>query len=395
MNDFDTDLSSGLASLVDLPAPPSSMDVARARQAGRSIRRRRRAAAGSGVATVMVAALLAAVLLPGSGHRGNPPVGGSPTANPSATATARPRLTGTDPFVTTLAFGWLPDGVRTASFEEAKAPDIVQNSPVAETTLNAGGGTTQINLAVLPLYQSFPPVHLKGAVVAPHITAPDVDGHPAYWTFKPGTSAAAQDGEEELYWEYSPERWARLDTSFGDDTSSDLTTTIYRVAENVQYDQTAEVPVPFHLDHAPGGMPVDGQGWTEGSGWTAGYGPGGRSGPGSEPVSPWGAGLSYGYGTPGTAGWTAITISVSVANGQGPPGAATPTTVDGHPATDTLGPEREALAVYGVDGLNVSVYATGAAAIGFINAAGGIQQFFHHITLLGPNSTNWTTAVVG
>lgn len=397
MNDLDTELTAGLSSLVDSPAPPSAMNVALARRTGHAIRRRR-TATRSTAAAAAAAAVLGAVLLPGIGHRSGPPPGSDPTASPGATATVRPVLTGTDPLVTTLSFGWLPDGVTTASYDWADQPDLIQNVAADGATLNAGGDTTELNLTVLPVGQTFPPAKLKGAIDAPQIPAPDVNGRPAYWTHAPGSSAAANDGLTELRWELAAGQWAQLDSTFGSDTSAAQTPTIYRVAQGVRYGGSAQVALPFHLDHAPAGLSLDAAHWAEGNGWINGFGPGGPTAPPgqTDPVPLWNTNLIYGSGSPAQRDtWSFITIGVEVDTGQKPGGATKPTTVDGHPAILSDTSDSVEFSIYGLDGLNISIFAQGATAMSDINAAGGVVPFLKTITLLGPNPANWTTAVVG
>lgn len=386
MNDFDSDLSAGLGALLDPPAPPSAMSVDRAIRAGSAVRRkRRRAAAGSAVALLGAAALVIAVLLPGSEPGTTPPPAGNPTGPPTATAAPKPALTGTDPVVQTLAFGWLPSGVTTSGFQDQGYS--VGTVPAPSRALAASGGGTLLNLTVLTAGHTFPAVHFKGAVIAPHTTAPDVNGRSAYWTFVPGSSEAADDGEVELRWQYAPSSWAQLDAEFGSDTSADVTSTIYRIAQNVQYAGTDQIAVPFHVSQVPAGLTLVGDGWIKGAGGQADI-----ADP-LHPTSPWGAGLDF--GAAGGSTGAGLRIMVQVANGQTPAGPVPVTALDGHPAQISVGTTSCTLSVYDVDGLNVFIIADSAQAITDVNAVGGLAAYFHTLTLLGPDTSNWTTAVLG
>lgn len=378
MTDLTADLTAELDTLAAGFAPPCAVDVDLARATGRSAKRRRNAATiGSSLAVTGLAATLITVNLPSSAPSITR-VGSAPSVNPSAnpgletTGTAGARLTGTDPLIATLAFGWLPDDVRTTGFNGDQHVSTV-SAPVA--TLSAAGAGSAFSLTVLPAGASLWQTYFKGGLPAPKTPAPDVNGRQAYWTDAPGTSHAAEDGVVELRWEYAPNSWAQLDATIGTDTSKDIVDTVYKVAENAEYNQTTPVAMPLHLAQAPVGLPVTAA--TEGTALATHL----TFSSDATAVSPSQLQIEV------------VPAAVLTPSPQKPP--IQTITVDGHTAYLETSPTSATLSVFGADGMTVVIQATGPTAMADINAAGGIIGYFHTLTLLGSDPKNWTTAVVG
>lgn len=400
------ELSAGIGSLLEDAAPPSTMDVALARRKGRAIKNRRRAVAvGSGLAVSGIAAALVAAGLtgpnrsPGLGAGAGTATGTSlntytpvpsagavtPTPSTSALAISSPPvptntyavLSGTDPIVSSVAFGWLPAGLWTDGLNWSSGTGAVKSTMLIAGT---AGGNPQFNLSVLPPGQS-PATSWDNGTTSP---APDVNGRTAYWAGAvPGSSAAAGNGQLILEWEYAPNSWAALTSQTGDTTSTGVAT-IYQVAENVKYNQHVASASPFRLAQAPAGIPLANAGYL----------------PFTDAVSPSGPDVSLSYADSTGSGSTykanILLIDVSLYKGAIPDPAKQRITVGGHQATLWTTATTTELTVFDVDGLVVEIDAQGDKALADINAAGGIVAYYQNvITLFGPNPTNWTTAVVG
>lgn len=383
------DLTAELRGLVDAEPPPSAVDLDAARARGLTYRKRRRATqVGGSVAGTCLAVLLVFALV----------VQGAPAAKPAdsatggATSTAGP-ATAHDPLTPLVSFGWLPAGVHLTGS--------------SGTEITASDGSTEFEVMALapgkPMSHqcsdSSPVAATATDQVGPapcNVIAPDVNGHPAYWSFAPSTDPHGP-GFAELVWQYAPNAWASLDANIGSDTSNDIVPTVYKVAESLRF-KANSLPLPFHLPAAPAGLITMTVRW-EGAPSARGK---------------WvGVDLSYSCPPLGNVPASILDLSTAV------PAAGFPTklqlqvglkptpskdikylTVDGHQAvtvtTATDDDEAlERLIVHDVDGVDFTLSAFGTKAIADINAAGGLVGYYHSMEVLGADRANWTTDVIG
>ncbi|MFD0637527.1 hypothetical protein ACFQ9X_44150 [Catenulispora yoronensis] len=220
-------------------APPSTVDIDRARADGRRrLAAARLASLGGGVAVVAACALVVNAL------------GGTTPAGKAPASTAGPAhrvFTGTDPLVAIGAFGWLPDGYRTttrttgpdygdtltAAAPMPAAADSSTIAPVKQLTLTRTGGEPQ-----LAQYEQKLPTSLAGSTRAYFIVNPgDVPEIPA---------------DLSLAWQTASGDWYTLGgdyTIHGDALKARLT----QVAESLRIGSTP-VALPFHIEGLPAGV---------------------------------------------------------------------------------------------------------------------------------------------
>ena len=382
----DQEVSAALSAMLLEPVPVSAVDLTRAREAGRGIRRRRRNAAvfGSAAGAVLTVAVVAGSLVLTNTIGGSPAhvqVAAAPTAAAS-TAPATPSvqlatdpagLTGTDPAATSVSFGWLPAGAKIS--DEGGGPGGDSDLMALIGTKPSGAG---IDLSVS--YGAEPPlINKPGGAPSSRIAAPDVNGHHAYWMWQPRPGAATSNQDVTLRWQFAPNGWANLEV-FALSSSQDFASLVYQIADGVTIGQEAtDIPMPFHIDKLPTALANSASGGFN----TMPYTWGGT--PGSNPDYVLVSALGGGDGQSNT--WT-INAEPFV------PGTKTTgsafTQVDGYPAElNVLG-----LTVFDVDGMTVNIRATGTYLTA-VNAAGGYSALFNQLTLLGTNQANWTTHVVG
>lgn len=379
MTELRTDLAAGLETLVGREAPPCAVDIAMARTRGLVSRKRRRTAViGSAISgSAFVAALISTVLINMAAPGSNLGQYGRTDASPFFGVGAN--LTGTDPFLQTTVFGWLPAGAQEIEQEHVH---------VLDPGIDADG---------LSFFVRGTNIKLLQLTVFPHGTtlptppggnsAPAVNGRVAGWLIAPGAGAAQQ-----LQWEYADGSWAQITVNVQGQSSTDLTALIYRVAENVRYDQNIEIPAPFHVAKAPTGLPVASGSAQLCVGATSAY-----SCPsfdetvafaeagGVDQADDNGVYITAALATPGPI----VRPSPDSAQTQ------TPLTVGGRPAELVVAHDNETLTVHDVDGLDITVAATGAGGVAALVSAGGIITYYQSLTLLGSDPKNWSTAVVG
>ncbi|HTJ66536.1 MAG TPA: hypothetical protein VL551_03300 [Actinospica sp.] len=360
------DLTAEFEALANTTPPPGTFDLDAARARGAIVRRRRRMAkASSGLVATGLAAVLAVSLVPNSA-----PSAASATTNPSA---------GTDPFASTISFGWLPDGARV--------------SGGSADELTAGDSTSQFNLTALAA-GSEPRCQPNGCTTK----APDVNGHTAYWI-----TLTAHSGFTGLDWEYAPNAWAELDAKVGDNASSTVASIMHKVAENAQFGTAKPIPLPFHLPAIPAGMKAAFALWrTEreiapdvrlagnGVGADLEFGIQDRS---TNAVST----MEYLIQPSGSTFPTSEELEV---NGkQVPAGDIQHVTVEGRQAvvintTADKAPVQE-LIVHDIDGADFTLTAVNPQAMAFLDSAGGIIDYYKSIEVLGADPNAWTTDVIG
>ena len=365
---FDSVLSRELTDLADQVAPACSVTVDRGISEGRrGVRNRQLAGVGAGAVAVVAAVAIGVPALAPAGHA-------SPVSQGPAAGSAVPRFSGgSDPLTVAAAFGWLPAGLNTLQ---------VGTQPGQPDQIEATGPDPAVDfdLSVYAEGQQVIPQHFKGGIVAPHTSAPSVDGHDAYWTFVPGSSESTLEGVADLVWEYAPDAWAVLEYD-APDIGTNSAETIYKVAESVTFSGPAAQPMPFHLQQ-PANLPVQDASVSS----TA------------RRLINAAVDFDIAQSPTHTGSGSRLTI-VAAAPGHldipaGSDGTTTDITVDGHKAQLETASNFSRLSVYGVNGMDVEIQASGTELTS-INASGGLVAYFHTITWLGLNSVNWTTSVVG
>lgn len=390
------DLTAELRDLVDAEPPPCALDLDAARARGLIFRRRRRATrvggsvAGTCLAVLLVFAFVVHGAAPGAEPDGSASGSAAPVPSPATVH---------DPLSPLVYFGWLPTGVH------------LTGSTGTYTT--ASDGSTEFG--VMALAPGKPVSHqcsdsspvaatalVHGEPPQCNVIAPDVNGHPAYWAFPPG-SADAFVGFVELVWQYAPNAWALLDANIGKDVSNDIVPTVYKVAESLQF-KANSLPLPFHLPSAPAGLVTMTVRW-QGAPSAA---------RGSQPGNKWiGVDLSYSSPPSGTEPASIFDLTTDVPAAKFPTAAqlrisANPTpakdikylTIDGLQAVTVIGAldggePIERLVVHDVDGVDFALSASGTKAIAAVNAAGGLVGYYHAMQVLGADPANWTTDVIG
>ena len=403
---FDSVLHDHLTELADEAAPPCSVVVSQGIAAGRRKANHRLAAGlGGGALAVTAAAAIGVPALLGTGaapaangdRSGVVPVGSS--TPPGAVK----QLTGgTDPLTVTAEFGWLPAALSTASSQvDPQEPGTALNAATADLSIG-------IELTVLPRGAQVPATHFKGGIVTPHTSAPSVNGHTAYWTFVPGSSEADADGSVDLAWEYEPNAWATLEYD-STDTGTDVTSTVYKIADSITFGSPVAKPLPFQLTSPPDLPVTDAESSRStsaptGYGWLTFGGPGAK-GPGSGTLtiltapagtlipkqsSLYASGQNLPSPTPTSTadkGQQAQQFLTSTGTTR------TPITVDGHQAQLLTTRTTAQLVVLDVNGQDLELTAEGPE-LTTINAAGGLVAYYRTITWLGTDPANWSTSVI-
>ncbi|MEV6641215.1 hypothetical protein [Amycolatopsis sp. NPDC051371] len=331
MTDFE--LTTMLKDLADVPAPPPSIDVDRARRIGGRRRRVRTTALALGCAAVVAAGGLTAVAV----FRHDPapaPAAVQPKPKPGPVAVA-PAPTD-NPLVAKADFGWLPEGVSRIEHGVGGHGDY---------TLALGGGD-RAPMIWLAVYDQEPALDRKhdmgGQAVRVPVRVGDRDG---YWV-----TTDAKDplnhGDSYLRWPTADGRWAELHAYYL--ALPDLQQALLRVAGEVTF-ANRPVALPLHILGLPDTFHLaDANVWRR---------------PDTDGV-PWRVVLSY------SVNGALATITVSLpggrADGIGDPVCATR------------------------NGLRACVTVDNPAAAGLDG-----ERVLDRITLLGPDESKWTTHVVG
>ncbi|MEV0668450.1 hypothetical protein ACIBI3_44500 [Actinomadura luteofluorescens] len=345
------DLKESLERLADAPAPASAVDVAAAVARARRIRRTRRAAAVAAAVSV-TAAVAGVALIPSSGDR---PSGVAVTARyPS-------------PLMEKAAFGWLPPG-----YARTRVTQDAGRAPVFTASAGRGPGSMAIELDVLPQGVRPGVARLPGGREGHLTRAAPVNGRPAYWSIKPGGPGSAQVAAE-FRWEYRPKTWALL--SVNDRAVADPAT-VQRIAAGVDFGGGRPAAFPVRVTGLPSGLKI---------------------------TKVWAGTLPdalFTFAVPGRDG--ELIISLNPARPGGDRSSHANTTVDGHPAFDTrlphTGPtigrvppsKSQILTVYGVQGFDVGIQATGEP-LRRLQAGGGLTGLYRRTTPLGTDPARWTT----
>lgn len=373
----DPDVSAALAALLDEPAPANSVDLDRARTAGRAIRRRRRTATlvGSAAAATLTLAVVIGSLVLTTGITS--PTAISP-ANPTegglaSTSSLLPAAAGTDPLRESAAFGWLPPG---AVISDRSWGQGGNEQMALIGTKPSGAG---IDLSVSSTGE--PPLgNLPGGHPATRIPAPDVNGDKAYWLQEPRAGDATPDQDVILRWQYGPESWANLEI-FQLTSSQSFTSLVYQIADSVTFGHDEPISMPFRINQLPAGLTIDSGEVNTGEPMFGGTP--------AHPTDTWEATVGGGsgqniweiYAQP----YLPVTPLPNTSSRD-----ITKLTVDGHHAELT----PMGLTVFDVDGMTVMVRATGPY-LADVNAAGGYEALFNQLTLFGADQAKWTTNILG
>jgi hypothetical protein len=274
----------------------------------------------------------------------------------------------TDPLVERAAFGWLPRGLHAngyvADHQHEKFLQVIAQARTgsATVTLTAYGRGKEPFLGYLP-----------GGVPAKRIPAAPINGHPAYWIFKPNPSGQSSF---ELRWQYAPNSWANLEGDELQGDSAELTRMAYKIANSAKFGGARPIAMPLHVDGVPGGLSPDRTVLNNGAfgevSAILGYDVGG-------PSSNLGISVTKSNGTIGTG--------VPSRPGGPIPGRPRPNTkLRGYPAYQTPG----LVYVYGVNGFDVQISASGSV-LAKVNKTGGVAGMFRRLTVFGADQANWTT----
>jgi hypothetical protein len=181
---------------------PSLVDVEAARKAGRRRQWAASASASVGVAAAVAIVAAGAVVIPSHFRAAHASAASGPAAaaKPAVKKAAASPLVAPksfNPRVMPATFGWLPAGFST------RAPgDISFVKPTqAQVQAASPSDNRSVDFIVNPWTgTSKPPLGPDGTVPTEILgTAPEVNGHPAYWT------------DSGLAWEYAGGGWAELD----------------------------------------------------------------------------------------------------------------------------------------------------------------------------------------
>lgn len=229
-----TNLASRLEELAEAPAPPSNLDVGRARQQGRRRLYTRRAtlfaglAAAAGTATLVTPPVLRSIIAPEPAPATPPPPEGSP-------------------MITYATFGWLPESINRVDFGKGAHGDYTH-----AVNENAELGT-HLWLSVYPAGDPPMPPAFKDRE-AFTADAPAVNGRTAHWVTE-NRSDVLNGGDAYLVWQAADGRWAMLHgyyLSVFDDPQAVL----HRVASESTVAERA-MPLPVRIGDLPAELRID------------------------------------------------------------------------------------------------------------------------------------------
>jgi hypothetical protein len=282
-----------------------------------------------------------------------------------------------DPLVERAAFGWLPRDMHANGYG-VDHQGQGQFSVIAQKMGLSGKVGPSIALTAYEPGGEPALGYLPGGVPAKRIPAEPVNGHSAYWIYKPDPSGQSTF---ELRWKYAPNSWADLTGDFLRGSRKELTAMAYKVARSATFGGTRPIAMPLHVGGVPGGMKPKGVVLNNGA---------------HGEVS---AMLEYFVNGPTdelSLGVQKISRTTTLPKhfpNYVKPGhtvASTPNAkVDGHPAFQAPG----VLWVYDVDGFDVRINASGSI-LAKLNRNGGLVGLFHRITIFGSDTANWTTTPV-
>lgn len=381
---LDTMLTAHFNDLADEPMPGGALDVDRAIAGGKRLiagRRILRASVGTAaVALAVVVGVTAVGVVPDGPGTGG---AGFPHADDTGLAAT---LTGSDPLIMPISFGWLPAGYT------ADAADFSGGQYLGQADNGVPGDDFGLDYSAVAAGQS-PPL----AIPPPGFPAPParlghlpttIDGHQAYWQYsleQANLHSPATNETLALSWQVHGSEWASIDyISTSALLPDDIVDTFVHIADTVVVHDT-KFPLPFHLPAAPSALPVIDVGYEalnrDQTAWT---------------VSLYFGGLSCAY----VGGSECLVISV-VGNEANRLSDAAPTPSAGGQTVDV--PEGSAV-VYTkaggsmieatANGMQITIVALGSGNT-FVQSRGGILAYFDSIVWLGTASSTWTTHVIG
>ncbi|MGW4517313.1 hypothetical protein ACWEO4_36270 [Streptomyces sp. NPDC004393] len=346
-------LTEQLEKLAQEPAPPSSIDITKARMVGRR-RLLRRRVAWVGVTGFAIAVSLSLSSLPGLATKVFSPSARRATNAPTSAAAEH------NPLIAPATFGWLPASIAGVGYSAGYEQGSQGTTAVA---LGRGKAAPRILLSLYPVGVT-PPLGSFAGVRNVKVPAPPVHGRSAYWltsdTAEPTNQRA---GAGILRWQTKDGRWAQIDAYYLN--TPDLPGTLLHVADGVIVNDVA-VPLPLHIT----GLPADFQ-ITQID----------LSRPAIDGHGAWRLQMFYGAksGTKsGTKNGTKNGTNISI--------IVRPTA--GAPAPD------KGLTCTKANGLDLCLAVDGDPSPS-LTAIGGLQGLLHRITLLGTDEHNWTTHVTG
>ncbi|QKG23324.1 hypothetical protein [Actinomadura verrucosospora] len=273
-----------------------------------------------------------------------------------------------DPLVERAAFGWLPGGLHANGYVADH-----QNEKFFQVVAEDGKAGGSVTLTAYDRGKEPALGYLPGGVPAKRVPAAAVNGHRAYWIFKPSPSGQSSF---KLRWQYAEGAWADLE---GDGLRGDaaaLTRTAYRIAGSATFGGARPIAMPLHVDGVPAGLSPDRTVLNNGAhgevGAIVGYYAGG-------PSSSLGISVTKSDGT----------VGADAPGKPGAPAAGRPrpnTKLRGYPAYQA----KSFLLVYGVNGFDVQIDASGSV-LAKVDKTGGVAGLFRRMTVFGPDPANWTT----
>ena len=344
--DFDSILQTGSARFAEATMPPAAATLR-----GRAHRRRRQRVAGA-TALVGVAAAVGTMLGGGFGLRATP-------APPATTPNGPPPVftTGWDPVEQHAAFGWLPTWVTGVSYQSGAG-----DTEAAVATGQAGVSTPGPMWLTVSKQEPALGIHTGGGK-AEKVSAPAVNGNPAFWIWTPTEHEMAPSGDTvpsraALEWQVGG-TWVNL----SGDTQGTGTLTAQQKNEQIRIAAGVTVgdkplPLPLHIEGLPTGFPTAGGNMLHGSWAHAG--------------ATWSLDLMFMSNPDPKKQTTNLNIRVGPKDTVTPdPRSVCKTDRELQVCTEFTGPEPPALA-----------------------SSGGVQGLLDRITLLGPDPRYWTVHVI-
>jgi hypothetical protein len=231
-------LVQALDELAEAPAPPSRIDIERARTSGRRRLHLRRAGVLGGLAALVLAASLTVTALPG-------PESGSGKRATETDAAAAGEV-GTDPLTAHASFGWLPPTIVGVGYQVGAHDDLAM-------ARGTGQNPTTILLKVYPAGTT--PGLGTFATGATQVRVPTepINGRSAYWV-SADSADPTNAGDTYLRWQTADGRWAEIHAYYL--ISSDLQGVLRHVASTVTAGEAA-VPLPIRVKGLPAGFRLD------------------------------------------------------------------------------------------------------------------------------------------
>ena len=356
------DLKFSLAELADADAPPSTIDIDKARHDGRrQAVVGRLAPIGTGVAVVAACGIAVSGMVGGSAAKQSAPAGGSNATTQTQAPAKTTGFTGTDPLHAHVRFGPLPAGWQWGETEDGadygnhtaafKGSDPTKDAFASIQITDQRRGPDKFGPNATSQVASVP-----GLSKAEYITVP-ADG------------IGFKEPMYHLQWQTAAGTWAVLSVSHAGSADAAKALMDSLAAGAVVGD--TEVPLPLHVDGLPKDFPAYSQELN-----VPGLSTGGKKA--------FSVDLVFGSGGRQVLITAETTGPSSNPYTKAPEGAAPPPP----PSTPTVKPDR---ACKDDNGLTVCV----TTQVGVLDSVGGAKGLLDHITSLGTDRANWTTHVIG